>query len=64
MLVIGLLLERVLIRWFYSRPPEDQILVTFGAGIVIVEAVRAIFGPESQHVACRAWGRARRRSAF
>ncbi len=56
MLVIGLLLERVLIRWFYGRPPEDQILVTFGAGIVIVEAVRAIFGSESQHVAVPAWG--------
>ena len=51
MLVVGLLLERVLIRLFYGRPPEDQILVTFGAGIVIVEAVRAMFGAESQRVA-------------
>ncbi len=56
MLVVGVLLERILIRWFYNRPPEDQILVTFGAGIVLVEAVRAIFGGESQHVSVPAWG--------
>jgi branched-chain amino acid transport system permease protein len=56
MLVLGALLERVLVQWFYGRPPEDQILVTFGAGIVIVEAVRAIFGPESQHVDVPGWG--------
>ncbi|HET6183001.1 MAG TPA: branched-chain amino acid ABC transporter permease [Acetobacteraceae bacterium] len=56
MLLVGALLERVLIRWFYHRPPEDQILATFGAGIVLVEAVRAIFGPETQHVDTPAWG--------
>ncbi|MBV8522998.1 MAG: branched-chain amino acid ABC transporter permease [Acetobacteraceae bacterium] len=56
MLVAGVLLERGLIRWFYARPPEDQILVTFGAAIVIVEAVRAIFGPDSQHVDVPAGG--------
>ncbi len=56
MLVVGVLLERILIRWFYSRGPEDQILVTFGVGIVLVEAVRAIFGGESQHVSAPAWG--------
>ena len=30
--------------------------MTFGAGIVLVEAVRAIFGGESQHVSVPAWG--------
>src|SRR5215813_690223 len=30
MLVVGLVLERVIIRYFYSRPHEDQLLVTFG----------------------------------
>ena len=29
-----------IIRRFYGRPPEDQLLVTFGIGIVIVELVR------------------------
>jgi branched-chain amino acid transport system permease protein len=56
MLVVGALLERVLVRWFYDRPPEDQILVTFGAGIVITEAVRWIFGPEAQRVDVPSWG--------
>lgn len=56
MLIVGVLLERVLIRWFYNRPHEDQILVTFGAAIIIIEAVRAIFGGESKHVDTPAWG--------
>src|SRR6185437_931809 len=56
MLVLGVILERCLIRWFYHRPPEDQILVTFGAGIILIEGVRAIFGGESQHVILPAWG--------
>ena len=37
MLLVGVVMERVLVRLFYHRPPEDQILVTFGAGIVLVE---------------------------
>jgi branched-chain amino acid transport system permease protein len=56
MLVVGVLLERILIRWFYSRPHEDQILVTFGAAIVITEAVRAVFGGNSQRVPTPSWG--------
>ena len=48
LLVIGIVLERVLIRHFYSRPHEDQILVTFGLSIVFVEAVRFFFGSESR----------------
>jgi branched-chain amino acid transport system permease protein len=42
--VVGVLMERLVIRYFYQRPPEDQILVTFGLGIVFVEAVRYFFG--------------------
>src|SRR5271168_2028781 len=41
--VIGIALEFVIIRHFYQRPPEDQILVTFGVGIVLVEVVRLTF---------------------
>ena len=33
-------MELLVIRRFYGRPPEDQILVTFGLGIVVVELVR------------------------
>jgi branched-chain amino acid transport system permease protein len=56
MLLLGVVMERVLVRLFYHRPPEDQILVTFGAGIVLVEAVRAIFGGDSQRVGVPSWG--------
>jgi branched-chain amino acid transport system permease protein len=47
-MLVGVLIERVIIRQFYSRPPEDQLLVTFGLGIVIVEAVRFFFGSLSK----------------
>lgn len=49
-MVTGVVIERVIIRHFYERPPEDQLLVTFGLGIVMVEAVRFFFGGHSQHV--------------
>src|SRR5580704_6321469 len=56
LLLVGLGLERGLIRFYYRRPPEDQILVTFGLGIMIIEAVRYVFGPLSQRVPLPSWG--------
>src|SRR4051794_21996991 len=50
MLVVGVLLERVVIRHFYHRPHEDQLLVTFGLSIVMVEMVRLIFSSLSKTV--------------
>ena len=55
-LLLGVVIERGLIRYFYKRPPEDQILVTFGLAIVIVEAVRAWFGGIAQRVPVPEWG--------
>jgi branched-chain amino acid transport system permease protein len=49
-MVVGVVMERLIIRHFYARPPEDQLLVTFGLGIVFVEAVRFFFGSLSQTV--------------
>jgi len=49
-MVVGILLERVIIRSFYSRPHEDQLLVTFGIGIVFVETIRFFFGSLSKSV--------------
>jgi len=57
LLVLGMLIERVLIRHYYERPPQDQILVTFGLGIMIVEAVRYVFGGLSQRVPLPDWGK-------
>ena len=50
LLVVGVVMERVVIRHFYARPPEDQLLVTFGIAIVLVEAVRFHFSSQSQTV--------------
>jgi len=47
-LLVGVLTERLIIRYFYSRPAEDQLLVTFGLGIVFVETVRFFFGSLSK----------------
>jgi branched-chain amino acid transport system permease protein len=54
-LVVGLVLEVGLIRRFYRRPAEDQILVTFGIGIVVVEMVRLVFGSLSKQVPAPSW---------
>jgi branched-subunit amino acid ABC-type transport system permease component len=44
MLLIGLAMERGLIRHFYKRDHADQILVTFGLAIVLQEIIKANFG--------------------
>ena len=49
-MIVGVVTERVIIRHFYRRPHEDQLLVTFGLGIVFVEAVRFFFGSLSKAV--------------
>src|SRR5665213_2615722 len=55
-LLLGLVLERGIMRLFYGRPPEDQLLVTFGIGMVLVEIVRGIYGGISQRVPQPTWG--------
>ena len=49
-MLVGVVVERGIIRYFYDRPHEDQLLVTFGLGIVFVEAVRFFFGSLSKTV--------------
>jgi branched-chain amino acid transport system permease protein len=44
MLIIGVAMERGLIRFFYKRSHAEQILVTFGLAIVIQEIVKSQFG--------------------
>src|SRR5665213_3955606 len=50
LLLLGVAIERGLIRYYYRRPHEDQILATFGLGIILVEAMRAWFGGISQRL--------------
>jgi len=47
MMLVGVIMERGLIRHFYNRPHADQILVTFGLAIVLQEIVKANFGAMS-----------------
>jgi branched-chain amino acid transport system permease protein len=49
-MIVGVLVERIVIRHFYGRAHEDQLLVTFGLGIVFVETVRFFFGSLSKTV--------------
>ncbi len=55
-LVIGVAMERIVIRHFYKRPDEDQLLVTFGIGICFVELTRLLFGSLSKTVPPPSWG--------
>src|SRR4029078_9420210 len=47
MLVVGVVMERVVIRHFYGRPHEDQLLVTVGLSIVFVDGARFFFWSQS-----------------
>jgi len=55
LVVVGGLIEFVIIRHFYGRPHEDQLLVTFGIGIVLVELVRFWFGSLTHSVSAPDW---------
>ncbi|MCL6708535.1 branched-chain amino acid ABC transporter permease [Pseudomonas sp. R2.Fl] len=44
--LFGMLIERFLIRPLYGRSPDDPLLLTFGLGYVLVEAVRIVFGTD------------------
>ncbi|MEM7489552.1 MAG: branched-chain amino acid ABC transporter permease [Pseudomonadota bacterium] len=44
MILIGVAMERGLIRHFYKRPHADQILVTFGLAIVLQEIIKYFYG--------------------
>ncbi|MGH8432218.1 MAG: branched-chain amino acid ABC transporter permease, partial [Solimonas sp.] len=54
-MVVGIAMEQVVIRHFYDRPHEDQLLVTFGLSICFVEAVRFFFGSLSKSVPAPSW---------
>ena len=44
MLLVGISIERGLLRFFYKRPHADQILVTFGLAIVLLEIIKVFYG--------------------
>ncbi len=44
--VFGMAIEYLLIRPLYGRSVDDPLLLTFGLGYVLVEAVRIVFGSD------------------
>jgi len=47
--VVGMLLERSVIRWLYGRPLET-LLATWGISLMLIQAVRTIFGAQNVQV--------------
>ncbi len=52
--VVGMILERTVIRWLYGRPLET-LLATWGISLVLMQTVRTIFGAQNVEVANPSW---------
>ncbi len=40
----AVLLDRLVLRWFYAKEPTSQLLITFGIALVVQETLRLVFG--------------------
>ena len=47
--LLGLIVERAVIRWIYDRPLET-LLATWGVGIILEVAMKLVFGPQLYYV--------------
>ncbi|MDP4025601.1 urea ABC transporter permease subunit UrtB [Methylobacterium sp. NEAU 140] len=52
--LVGVLIERFVIRFLYGRPLET-LLATFGVSLVLQQAVRSLFGPTNREVGAPAF---------
>jgi urea transport system permease protein len=52
--LIGIAIERTLIRWLYGRPLET-LLATWGLSLILQQAVRSLFGPNNRDVSTPDW---------
>ena len=52
--LVGVALERTVIRWLYGRPLET-LLATWGISLILMQTVRTIFGAQNVEVANPAW---------
>lgn len=52
--LIGIVIERTVIRWLYGRPLET-LLATWGLSLVLQQAVRSLFGPTNREVSNPTW---------
>jgi urea transport system permease protein len=46
---VGMLLERLVIRWLYGRPLET-LLATWGISLMLIQTVRTVFGAQNVQV--------------
>jgi urea transport system permease protein len=51
---VGAVLERTVIRWLYGRPLET-LLATWGISLILMQAVRTVFGAQNVAVENPAW---------
>ena len=52
--LIGIAIERGVIRWLYGRPLET-LLATWGISLILQQAVRSVFGPTNREVGNPEW---------
>ena len=52
--LVGIAIERGIIRWLYGRPLET-LLATWGLSLILQQAVRTIFGANNRLVSNPAW---------
>jgi urea transport system permease protein len=52
--LVGVVLERTVIRWLYGRPLET-LLATWGISLFLIQLVRQVFGPQNVEVANPKW---------
>ncbi|MCM2492253.1 urea ABC transporter permease subunit UrtB [Burkholderia glumae] len=52
--LVGIVLERSVLRHLYGRPLET-LLATFGVSLILIQATRMIFGAQNVQVANPAW---------
>src|SRR5690606_3398846 len=52
--LVGIAIERGIIRFLYGRPLET-LLATFGVSLVLQQAVRTLFSPLNRPVSAPAW---------
>ena len=52
--VVGVIMERTVIRWLYGRALET-LLTTWGISLILIQTVRVMFGTFNQEIANPAW---------
>ncbi|HUC17472.1 MAG TPA: urea ABC transporter permease subunit UrtB [Acetobacteraceae bacterium] len=52
--ILGIIIEQTLIRFLYGRPLET-LLATWGLSLILMQAVRSIFGPTNVDVTSPSW---------